>query len=195
MNGDLSFWARRKAAVAAEAEAERARALAEVQEDAQAALEERSDEDILTDLGLPDPDSLRQGDDFTAFMTQAVPDRIRRRALRTLWRSNPVLANLDDLVDYGEDYTDSAMVTGPIRTAYSVGKGMLKHIEEMERQARAAETPEAVVAADAPEVEEAFAATDTIPETAPVPTEETPEADEAPAPLPRRMKFRNEEAA
>lgn len=32
---------------------------------------------------LPDPDTLVQGDDFSVFMAKAVPDRIRRRALRS----------------------------------------------------------------------------------------------------------------
>ena len=72
-------------------------------------------------------------------MAKAVPDRIRRRALRRLWLSNPALANLDGLLDYGEDFTDSATVVENIQTAYQVGKGMLKHVEELARQAEAEE--------------------------------------------------------
>ena len=37
------------------------------------------------------------GDDFSGFMARNVPDHLRRRALRKLWVSNPVLANLDGL--------------------------------------------------------------------------------------------------
>ena len=81
------------------------------------------------------------GDDFSVFMSKAVPDRIRRRALRTLWRSNPVLANVDMLVDYGDDFTDAAMAVENIQTAYQVGKGMLKHVQEMARQAEERENP------------------------------------------------------
>ena len=128
MNKPADFWSRRKDAVAQEATAEQ---LA----DEQIALAELSEAEILQELDLPDPDTLQPGDDFSVFMAKAVPEAIRRRALRTLWRSNPVLANVDMLVDYGEDFTDSAMVMANMQTAYQVGKGMLKHIEEMARQA------------------------------------------------------------
>jgi hypothetical protein len=84
---------------------------------------------------------LVMGDDFSVFMSKTVPDRIRRRALRILWRSNPVLANVDMLVDYGEDFTDAAMAVENIQTAYQVGKGMLKHVQEMARQAEERENP------------------------------------------------------
>jgi len=139
LNARADFWSRRKAAVAAE---ERVRDEAELEVRAaeeQAALEERPDEEVLAELELPDPDSMKQGDDFSAFMSDAVPQRLRRRALRQLWRSNPVLANLDNLVDYGEDYTDAALVMENLQSAYQVGKGMLKHLEAMAEAAEKAE--------------------------------------------------------
>lgn len=129
--------------VAAEEAAEFEAAEAAVLAENHAELEEKTDEEICEELGLPDPDSLVEGDDAAAFMAKAVPDRIRRRALRQLWRVNPVLANLDGLVDYGEDYTDAATVIENMQTAYQVGKGMLKHVEEMARQAAEAEAKEA----------------------------------------------------
>ena len=139
MSAQADFWARRKAAVAAEEraaeETERETAAAEERK----ALEERPDEEVLAELELPDPDSMKQGDDFSAFMSDAVPERLRRRALRQLWRSNPVLANLDNLVDYGEDYTDAALVVEHLQSAYQVGKGMLKHLEAMAEAAEKAE--------------------------------------------------------
>lgn len=128
------FWSRRRARVAAEAQAE-ARDTAQAEQAAQEqALEDKPDAVILEELGLPDPDQMQAGDDFSAFLKAAVPDRIRRRALRKLWLSNPVLANVDGLLDYGEDFTDSATVIENMQTAYQVGKGMLKHVEEMARQ-------------------------------------------------------------
>lgn len=100
---------------------------------AEAPVEESlSDEEILAKLELPDPDQLKDGDDFAAFMNTAVPDHLRRRALRKLWLSNPALANLDGLVDYGEDFTDAAMVPEVLNTAYKVGRGFLKDILEEE---------------------------------------------------------------
>ena len=139
MSAGADFWARRRAAVAAEARAgEEAEQEARAAEE-RAALEERPDEEVLAELELPDPDSMKQGDDFSAFMSDAVPQRLRRRALRQLWRSNPVLANLDNLVDYGEDYTDAALVMENLQSAYQVGKGMLKHLEAMAEAAEKAE--------------------------------------------------------
>lgn len=189
------FWARRKAAVAAEAEADlRAEERAEVAE-AQAALEEKTDEEILAELELPDPDDMQPGDDFSAFLKAAVPERLRRRALRKLWLTNPTLANIDGLVDYGEDFTDSAMVVEGMQTAYQVGKGMLKHVEEMARQAEAAEVVPEDVPEEIEEAEDAPALAE-VEETAPVevafaePVLE-PEED---APMPRRrMRFEFEQ--
>ncbi|MEC8039849.1 MAG: DUF3306 domain-containing protein, partial [Pseudomonadota bacterium] len=64
--------------------------------------------------------------------------------------SNPVLANVDMLVDYGEDFTDSAMVVENLQTAYQVGKGMKAHVEELARQARALEDAEEEAPEEAP---------------------------------------------
>jgi len=144
LNRGSDFWSRRKAKVLEEQQDDlRASELREVAE-RDAEVEEKTDEEVLEELGLPDPDALQPGDDFSAFMAKAVPDRIRRRALRRLWLSNPALANLDGLLDYGEDFTDSATVVENLQTAYQVGKGMLKHVEELARQAEAkeADTPE-----------------------------------------------------
>ncbi|MCP5086993.1 MAG: DUF3306 domain-containing protein [Rhodobacteraceae bacterium] len=140
MNKPQDFWSRRKAGVRAEAELEKREGDAAVLAEEHARLEEKTDDEILNELKLPDPDTLRAGDDFTAFMAKAVPERIRRRALRRLWLSNPALANLDDLLDYGDDFTDSATVIENLQTAYQVGKGMTRHLLEMaKRDAVAAE--------------------------------------------------------
>ncbi len=143
MTGRTDFWARRKAAVQAEEEAEIAAVEARKFEAERTALEEKTDEEILAELDLPDPDTLKPGDDIRGFMGKAVPDRLRRRALRQLWKLNPVLANVDGLVDYGEDFTDSALVVENLQTAYQVGKGMLAHVEEMARQVEEKEKPTA----------------------------------------------------
>lgn len=87
--------------------------------------DDRPDSEILEDLGLPDPDTLQEGDDFKGFLRREVPARLRRRALARLWRSHPLLATVDDLVEYGEDYTDAATVVENLQTVYQVGRGML----------------------------------------------------------------------
>ncbi|NBR53199.1 MAG: DUF3306 domain-containing protein [Rhodobacteraceae bacterium] len=66
-----------------------------------------------------------------AFMGKHIPEHLRRRALRRLWVSNPVLANLDGLLDHAEDFSDAATSAGTVASAYRVGKGMLKHIEAL----------------------------------------------------------------
>ena len=88
------------------------------------------DNDLVARLGLPDPDDMEKGDDFSAFMQTAVPAHIRNRALRKLWLTNPVLANLDELVDYGEDFTDAATVLADLKTGYQVGRGFITDEDE-----------------------------------------------------------------
>ena len=211
MTRAADFWSRRKAKVQDEEQAalrtEEAR-VAALQEAEQA---EKSDAELLAELGLPDPDTLGSGADFKAFMAKAVPDRIRRRALRRLWISNPALANLDGLLDYGEDFTDSAKVLENMQTAYQVGKGMMAHVEELARQADAADAEPEAESETLPE-SEAAPETETAPATDPEPliaqhdapdvghgdhdraafapeTGFEPEADTETAPPRRRMRF------
>ncbi len=130
MSSTPDFWSRRRAAVQAEEEAEARAQLTRPEIAQQSENEVRDDAQILSELDLPDPDDLILGDDIRGFMSRAVPEHLRRRALRKLWRLNPVLANMDGLVDYGEDYTDSATVVETLRTTYQVGKGMLAHLQQ-----------------------------------------------------------------
>ncbi|TDK50169.1 DUF3306 domain-containing protein [Antarcticimicrobium luteum] len=201
------FWSRRRAAVRAEAEAEAAaqraaEAARDEQERARAAAE-KTDEDLLEELGLPDPDGLKPGDDFAAFMQKTVPERLRRRALRRLWTSNPILANLDGLTDYSDDFTDAATVIPDMRTAYQVGRGMYQHVrtlvsdteEEAGDAADAAASEEAgpeQAGGDAPALAAADPSAPRLRETdaqALPPVEEMEEEPE-PAPLTRRhMRF------
>lgn len=131
MSRSEDFWSRRKAKVREEDAAEAHAAEARRQAVRERETEARPDDEILQELGLPDPDTLEPGDDFGVFMARAVPERIRRRALRRLWRSNAALANLDGLIDYGEDYTDSATVIEGLQTIYQVGRGMVAHVQEV----------------------------------------------------------------
>ena len=183
------FWTRRRAAVEAEAEAEEAQLVEQEREETQAALEEQTDEEICAALDLPDPDTLQPGDDYSVFLQQAVPERLRRRALRMLWRSNPVLANVDGLVDYGEDFTDAATVIENLSTTYQVGKGMLEHVMRSQQPEEMAEAR--------PESEEAEL--EAAEEPAEPPEEIQAELDPIPhddEPLPRRrMRFEFTEEA
>ncbi len=95
--------------------------------------EELMDEDAIAakaeELGLPALDTLGPGSDFKGFMAKDVPDQLRNLALRRLWRSNPILANLDGLNVYEEDYSDAAKVIPNMQSAYQVGRGYLRDPE------------------------------------------------------------------
>ena len=74
---------------------------------------------------LPDIDSLTADSDFAAFLDERVPEALRQKALRRLWRLNPLLANVDGLNDYDDDFTDAATVVEGLKTIYQVGRGMV----------------------------------------------------------------------
>ena len=194
MTATADFWARRKAAVRAEHAAEQTAAEARAEQAELAAREARSDAEILAELDLPDPDSLIAGDDIRGFMARAVPERLKRRALRRLWTLNPVLANLDGLVDYGDDFTDAAVGLPDIKTAYQVGKGMLSHIQALADAAEKASQPaqetaspaDAEACADLPEPDAPMQVAEAMPAAI------DPETDPV-APAPRRMRFAFEE--
>ena len=86
---------------------------------------------LLQRLGLPRPESLGDGDDFAPFMNAGVPEFLRRRALRVLWRSNPVLANLDGLNDYDDDFNSPELTQKVLATGYQVGRGFVKKVADL----------------------------------------------------------------
>ena len=92
MTRHTSFWDRRRAAVKAEEAAAQQAAAEQAEAQHQAALAEKSDAELLAEFDLPDPDTMKAGDDFSAFMARAIPEHLRRRALRKLWVSDPALA-------------------------------------------------------------------------------------------------------
>ena len=56
---------------------------------------------------LPDIETLDYNSDYSVFMAKGVSERLKNRALRQLWRSNPILANVDGLNDYDEEHDSS----------------------------------------------------------------------------------------
>ncbi len=196
------FWSRRRAAVQAEAEteaaAQHAAEAARAEQERARALAGKTDEDLLEELGLPDPDDLEPGDDFAAFMQKTVPERLRRRALRRLWTSNPVLANLDGLTDYSDDFTDAATVIPDMRTAYQVGRGMYQHVRTLLSEEAEDEAIPAISATDETDAvaTQALAAADPAaprlrdPDAQALPPVEEMEEEAEPAPPTRRhMRF------
>ena len=92
-----------------------------------------SDAELLEKYDLPDPETIQDESGLDRFMSGKMPERLRQIALRRLWRLNPLFGVVDDMVEYGEDYTDAATVIEGMQTAYTAGKGYLtKTTEDLE---------------------------------------------------------------
>ena len=80
-----------------------------------------------------DIDALDYDSDYSAFFKDGVPTLLRQKAMRLLWRSNPILANVDGLCDYDENFGDPALILEKFESAYRIGKGYFfeEDIEEV----------------------------------------------------------------
>ena len=130
--GFLSRWSARKAEIAragavrdddTDEQNEANAAGAHKESDEEAAL---SDDELLEKYELPDPNDITEEEGLDRFFDGKIPERLRQLALRRLWRINPFFGIVDDMVEYGEDYTDAATVIDGMQTAYQAGKGYLK---------------------------------------------------------------------
>jgi len=205
--GFLSRWSDRKLS-AEQDESELPSAGAEQSEAPADEFEGKSDDEILSILELPDPETLTLGDTVEKFMDGRVPERLRARALRAFWKTNPVLANIDGLDEYCDDYTDAAMIIENMETLYQVGKGYasqaLDALESLANDESQTEKAMNLVSvdqrisdrqqleepsADEPQMiageaglDEDSASTDAVPDQQELPME-------SPTPKPRRMTF------
>jgi len=84
------------------------------------------DNQLLQKYGLSNPEEIEDEAGLEAFMENGLPDRLRQMALRRMWRLNPLFRFADEMVEYGENYTDAATVIEGMTTAYQVGKGYLQ---------------------------------------------------------------------
>lgn len=128
----LQRWSRKKAEAGKESELAPPSAAASEpspEEQELAINEALPEQGVLEKYALPDPDTIELGTDITGFMRKEIPELLRRKALRALWKSNPVLAVLDGLNDYDEDFSDAAAaVSGVVKTLYKVGQGFDRSI-------------------------------------------------------------------
>lgn len=81
---------------------------------------------------LPKIDSLVKDSDYTGFLQTGVPEALKKAAMRKLWLSDPVLANVDGLNDYDDDFNVIDKLISILDTNYQVGKGMVDPDEEIE---------------------------------------------------------------
>ncbi|MDG4601348.1 MAG: DUF3306 domain-containing protein [Defluviicoccus sp.] len=132
----LSRWSRLKteaAAGAAEAETSESAAMPEdgaaaAEQQAAAATEPAADLPPEAAPELPDLATLTADSDYTVFLAAGVAEETRREALRILWRSDPVLANLSGLNDYDGDYRAIGTVLEVVETVYKAGAGYLEQL-------------------------------------------------------------------
>lgn len=125
-DGFLDRWSKRKKAVEqeeieAEADdgaAETVQREPETDEEALEMLRER-DPELAEQVSAIDIEALTYDDDFSIFMNKKVPEFIRRKALSKLWLSSPILANVDGLNDYDEDFRDAGSIIEAVQTAFS----------------------------------------------------------------------------
>ena len=100
-----------------------ANAVAPVEADDQVQEEESTTERVLTDEDMPSIESLKEGDDFSPFMSPGVSQELRKLALRKLF-SAATFNVRDGLDDYDDDFRSFAAL-GDIITSD------MKHQKEM----------------------------------------------------------------
>lgn len=74
------------------------------------------------EAGLTPVEDLEADSDFTGFLGQGVPAALTKAALRKLWLSDPVFANLDGLNDYDLDYNVIDKILDLAETGKDLGK-------------------------------------------------------------------------
>ena len=149
--GFLSRWSRRKREIAEGGEGE----AKPVDDAAQAGLrtgatdalaeeqvpveteEERANREAAEAIEI---ESLTYESDFSIFLKMGVPKLLRKQAMRKLWSSSPVLANLDGLNDYDEDFANPAL--NVFRSNWQVGRGFLSEEDRKPKSERVAEIEE-----------------------------------------------------
>lgn len=106
---------------------------------------------------LPPIEELTAESDYTAFLSKDVPEALTRAALRKLWTSDPVFANLDGLNHYDEDYNVIDKAITLAQTGYHPERGYLDALADEgeatpsdagRRESVAADETEAATAGD-----------------------------------------------
>ena len=135
-SGFLSRWSARKNQIAKGGDVPDEGPSSEIAQDSVIEDEEDAaltDAELLEKYDLPDPEVVTEESGLEQFLNgKGLPGRVRQMALRRLWRLNPLFGVVDDMVEYGEDYTDAATVVEGMKTAYTVGKGYAKEVVEPE---------------------------------------------------------------
>ena len=114
--------------------------------------DEVTDEELLAEYELTHPEEINDPEKLDDFFSRPVPDRLKQLAMRRMWRINPLFRFADEMVEYGEDYTDAATVVPDMKTAYQVGKGYFdKLFLEKNDDIKADDPGETEISAEDPE--------------------------------------------
>lgn len=147
--------------------------------------EEMTEEEQKLVSSLPPLESFGKDSDFTPFLRDGVPEFMKRRALRVLWRVNPFFNFRDGLNDYDDDFNVIHKIIDSSFGSYKVGRGHLSEEElrdMMPEEARRAFDPdpeeEAADAVDAEDVEDPGADPEEV-QTASQATEQTDDAEKS----------------
>ncbi|MGF1622205.1 MAG: DUF3306 domain-containing protein [Rhodomicrobiaceae bacterium] len=154
----LSRWSRRKRAAregeATEAERQPVPETAKEPADAEAIAEREAELEANRKAAeAVDLTKLDKTVDFSVFMKAGVPALLRKQAMAALWRSDPVYANVDGLVDYGDDFGSPDLIMKTFKSAWQSGRGYLK--EELVARAEDAAAKPDPATADARNADEA----------------------------------------
>ena len=93
---------------------------------------DEGDEVKIDNQELPEIDNLDKDSDYTPFLKDGVPSKLKRLALRKLWMSDPAFGFIDGLDDYAEDFSAIGIVAQEVLTNYRPGKGMIDPDEPKE---------------------------------------------------------------
>lgn len=124
----LSRWSRRKLEAKSQSETPLEENQASLQKTPlETPVEDEPPDPILEENRLAaeavDLEALDYESDFSVFMKEGVPDALKRQAFKTLWRSSPILANVDGLVDYDDDFASPDLIMKTFDSAWKIGKG------------------------------------------------------------------------
>lgn len=90
---------------------------------------ELTEEEQAAIADLPPLDGLTKDSDYTPFLQAGIPDIIKRKALRLLWRRDPFFNLRDGLNEYDDDYTIINTAISELTGNYKVGRGYLSDQE------------------------------------------------------------------
>lgn len=158
-----SRWSERRRRVREDEAAAREVRSAEPDEEREAMLARNREAAERVDL-----DTISETTDMSVFLREGVPDLLRRQAMRRLWRSSPVFANVDRLNDYDENFADPSRAMATFQSAWQAGRGYLFPEDEAAGDGKADEAlredmqdGEAVAGASAARIDDAGLAAET----------------------------------